>query len=264
MERTNYEAWRAGLAADLPGGQSGNKAGTIGQILDMAWFFVDLTTGAAKHRAAPVFLSICRPIAVHFPWGSRHLARHQRSGSLPQLSAFDWQWTSLTIGSCWVLTMLTGHASLSWRVLTRFSSASWPSKSSKHWHHIYSELKHLESRASLVWWTLPVIAYIYISYICAEKKNEILFGFTNDSEHSHHCKTQLGAERRGLQHVWRVSLSVAMIVIFDLWPVTLEIRCTNQRPALAEKGSFTVPKHSFGLRGSIWFMEFKNFKWSKA
>ncbi|CAL1149412.1 unnamed protein product, partial [Cladocopium goreaui] len=59
MERTNYEAWRAGLAADLPG-------------------------------------------------GSRHLARHQRSGSLPQLSAFDWQWTSLTIGSCWVLTMLTG------------------------------------------------------------------------------------------------------------------------------------------------------------
>ena len=213
------EGW---VGCRLAGGQSGNKAGTIGQILDMAWFFVDLTTGAAKHRAAFVFLSICRPIAVHFPWGSRHLARHQRSGSLPQLSAFDWQWTSLTIGSCWVLTMLTGHASLSWRVLTRFSSASWPSK---HWHHIYSELKHLESRASLVWWTLAVIAYI--SYICAEKKNEILFGFTNDSEHSHHCKTQLGAERRGLQHVWRVSLSVAMIVIFTPlrvgWPPTPQV-----------------------------------------
>ena len=79
-----------------------------------------------------------------------------------------------------------------------------------------------------------------IAYICAEK-NEILFGFTNDSENSHHCKTQLGAERRGLQHY-----------VFLSWYdshrfVTChEIRCANQRPALAE-GSFTVPKRIFGL-----------------
>lgn len=93
MERTNYEAWRAGLAADLDRFWTWHDFSWISQqeqrsigLLVFSYPFADLLRCQITFREAPD------------TWqGIRDL------GLCPSCRLRNWpQWTSLTIGSCWV------------------------------------------------------------------------------------------------------------------------------------------------------------------